>query len=88
MPPQLGQQDLLNLIGDIAARREPPAVDEAMQHYCQALAVANERDLRRGNAVTTETLACRSGEYPHQDRQDLDELAPQTPGPPPHELGR
>ena len=36
----------LNLIGDIAARREPPALDEAMQHYCQALAIANELDLR------------------------------------------
>jgi tetratricopeptide (TPR) repeat protein len=36
----------LNLIGDIATRREPPPLDEAMQHYYQALALADELGMR------------------------------------------
>jgi len=32
----------LHLIGDIAAGREPPAPEDATQHYAQALAVADE----------------------------------------------
>jgi tetratricopeptide (TPR) repeat protein len=36
----------LHLLGDIAARREPPALDEATQNYRQALAVADELGMR------------------------------------------
>jgi class 3 adenylate cyclase/tetratricopeptide (TPR) repeat protein len=37
-----GEADALHLIGDLAARREPPASEEAMAHYRQALALADE----------------------------------------------
>jgi class 3 adenylate cyclase/tetratricopeptide (TPR) repeat protein len=36
----------LHLMGDIAARREPPALEEARQHYGQALALASELGMR------------------------------------------
>ena len=36
----------LRLLGDIAARREPPAVAEAAAHYQQALALAEELGMR------------------------------------------
>jgi tetratricopeptide (TPR) repeat protein len=36
----------LRLLGDIAARREPPASDEAEVHYHQALALAEELGMR------------------------------------------
>jgi len=36
----------LRLLGDIAARRTPPDVDEAVTHYHQALAVADELGMR------------------------------------------
>jgi class 3 adenylate cyclase/tetratricopeptide (TPR) repeat protein len=36
------EADALRLIGDLAARREPPASEEAMAHYRQALALADE----------------------------------------------
>ena len=34
------EANALHLIGDIAIRREPPALEEAMQHYNQALAAS------------------------------------------------
>ncbi|HSF30629.1 MAG TPA: tetratricopeptide repeat protein [Candidatus Tectomicrobia bacterium] len=34
------------LLGEIAARREPPDVDEAVTHYSQALTVSNELGMR------------------------------------------
>jgi class 3 adenylate cyclase/tetratricopeptide (TPR) repeat protein len=40
------EADALHLLGDIATRREPPALEEAMQHYHQALALADEGGLR------------------------------------------
>jgi tetratricopeptide (TPR) repeat protein len=40
------EANALHLIGEIAASREPPAVEEARQHYCQALAVADELGMR------------------------------------------
>jgi tetratricopeptide (TPR) repeat protein len=36
----------LRLLGDIAARREPPAIEEAVAHYQQALALAEELGMR------------------------------------------
>ena len=36
----------LLLLGDIAAGGALPAIEEAVQHYCQALAVAEELGLR------------------------------------------
>jgi tetratricopeptide (TPR) repeat protein len=36
----------LRLLGDIAARREPPERDQAEAHYCQALALAEELGMR------------------------------------------
>jgi len=36
----------LHLLGDIAARREPPERDQAEAHYQQALALAEELDMR------------------------------------------
>jgi tetratricopeptide (TPR) repeat protein len=36
----------LRLLGDIAARREPPERDQAEAHYRQALALANELGMR------------------------------------------
>ena len=36
----------LRLLGDIAARREPPASDQAEDHYQQALALAEELGMR------------------------------------------
>jgi tetratricopeptide (TPR) repeat protein len=36
----------LHLLGDIAARREPPARDQAEAHYRQALALASELGMR------------------------------------------
>jgi tetratricopeptide (TPR) repeat protein len=39
------QADALHLIGDLAARREP-ASEEAMAHYRQALALADELGMR------------------------------------------
>jgi tetratricopeptide (TPR) repeat protein len=36
----------LRLLGDIAARREPPECDQAKVHYHQALALANELGMR------------------------------------------
>jgi tetratricopeptide (TPR) repeat protein len=41
-----GEADALHLIGDLAARREPPASEEAMAHYRQALALADELGMR------------------------------------------
>ena len=41
-----GEADALHLIGDLAARQEPPASEEAMAHYRQALALANELGIR------------------------------------------
>ncbi len=38
--------DALRLIGDIACRHEPPARDEALQHYRQALVLADELGMR------------------------------------------
>jgi len=36
----------LHLIGNIAARREPPEVEQAEAHYHQTLALANELGMR------------------------------------------
>jgi class 3 adenylate cyclase/tetratricopeptide (TPR) repeat protein len=36
----------LRLLGDTAARREPPAIEEAVAHYQQALALAEELGMR------------------------------------------
>ena len=36
----------LRLLGEIAAHRFPPDVDEAATHYCQALALAEELGMR------------------------------------------
>jgi class 3 adenylate cyclase len=36
----------LHLLGEIAARREPPESDQAEAHYCQALALAEELGMR------------------------------------------
>jgi hypothetical protein len=36
----------LRLLGAIAARREPPEVEPAAVHYCQALALAEELGMR------------------------------------------
>jgi tetratricopeptide (TPR) repeat protein len=36
----------LHLLGEIAARCEPPDVDQAATHYCQALALAEELGMR------------------------------------------
>jgi class 3 adenylate cyclase/tetratricopeptide (TPR) repeat protein len=36
----------LRLLGDIAARRKPPEREPAEAHYCQALALADERGMR------------------------------------------
>jgi tetratricopeptide (TPR) repeat protein len=36
----------LRLLGDIAARHDPPEVTQAEAHYQQALALANERGMR------------------------------------------
>src|SRR5262249_8982375 len=36
----------LRLLGDIAARREPPAIEQAETHYQHALALAEELDMR------------------------------------------
>jgi hypothetical protein len=41
-----GEADALHLVGDLAARREPPAAEEAMAHYRQALALADELGIR------------------------------------------
>jgi class 3 adenylate cyclase/tetratricopeptide (TPR) repeat protein len=40
------QAHALRLLGDIAARRDPPEVDAADAHYHQALALANELGMR------------------------------------------
>jgi tetratricopeptide (TPR) repeat protein len=40
------EANALHLIGDIAIRREPPALEEAMQHYNQALAASDELGMR------------------------------------------
>lgn len=40
------EANALHLIGDIAARRELPALEEAVQHYRQALALADELGMR------------------------------------------
>jgi len=40
------EADALHLIGDLAARREPPASEEAMTHDRQALALADELGMR------------------------------------------
>jgi tetratricopeptide (TPR) repeat protein len=40
------EADALHLIGDLAAGREPPASEEAMAHYRQALALADELGMR------------------------------------------
>ncbi len=40
------EADALHLIGDIAASREVPAFEDAVQHYGQALAVADELGMR------------------------------------------
>jgi len=40
------EADALHLIGDLAARREPPASQEAMAHYRQALALAEPHGMR------------------------------------------
>src|SRR5262249_18162528 len=36
----------LLLLGEIAARRDAPEIDQATAHYCQALALANELRMR------------------------------------------
>ena len=36
----------LRLLGEIAARRDPPEVEPAAIHYCQALALAEELGMR------------------------------------------
>ena len=36
----------LRLLGTIAAQQEPPAVEQAAAHYRQAMAIANELDMR------------------------------------------
>jgi transcriptional regulator with AAA-type ATPase domain/tetratricopeptide (TPR) repeat protein len=42
-----GHEDYaLRLLGDIAARRDPPKVEQAEAHYGQALALAQELDMR------------------------------------------
>ena len=40
------EANALHLMSDIAARREPPASEDAAQHYGQALAVADELGMR------------------------------------------
>jgi tetratricopeptide (TPR) repeat protein len=40
------EADALHLIGDIASRQEPPALEEATQHYREALALAGELGMR------------------------------------------
>jgi tetratricopeptide (TPR) repeat protein len=40
------EAEALHLIGDLAARREPPASEDAMAHYRQALALADELGMR------------------------------------------
>jgi tetratricopeptide (TPR) repeat protein len=40
------EADALRLIGDLAARREPPASEEALAHYRQALVLADELGMR------------------------------------------
>jgi sugar phosphate isomerase/epimerase len=40
------EADALHLIGDLAARREPPDSEEAMAHYRKALALAEPRGMR------------------------------------------
>lgn len=40
------QAHALRLLGDIAAQREPPAVEEATAHYQQALALAEALGMR------------------------------------------
>jgi len=40
------EANAIHLMGDIAAGREPPALEEAVQHYRQALVLASELGLR------------------------------------------
>jgi class 3 adenylate cyclase/tetratricopeptide (TPR) repeat protein len=40
------EADALRLLGDIAARREPPEYGQAEAHYCQALTLAQELGMR------------------------------------------
>jgi class 3 adenylate cyclase/tetratricopeptide (TPR) repeat protein len=40
------EADALHMIGDLAARREPPDSEEAITHYRQALTLADKRGLR------------------------------------------
>jgi hypothetical protein len=40
------QAHALRLLGDVTMRCDPPAVDQAATHYCQALALAEELGMR------------------------------------------
>ena len=61
----------LRLLGDIAARRDPPELDQAEAHYRQALALAEELGMRPLQAH------CHLGlGPPASPSQDLDRLAP------------
>src|SRR5262244_1391959 len=63
----------LRLLGDIAARREPPEHQQAEAHYHQALALANELGMRPLQAhchLGLGTLYAKSGQ-PEQARAEL-----------------
>jgi tetratricopeptide (TPR) repeat protein len=56
----------LRLLGDIAARREPPETVQAEAHYCQALALAEELDMRPLQAhchLSLGTLYVKTGQW-------------------------
>jgi hypothetical protein len=47
----------LRLLGEIAARREPPESSQAESHYLQALALANELGMRPSRLTVTSASA-------------------------------
>ena len=63
----------LRLLGDIAARREPPEVEQAATHYRQALALAEELGMRPLQAhchLSLGTLYVKTGQR-EQARTEL-----------------
>ena len=67
------QAHAYRLLGDVAMRREPPDIDQATAHYCQALALAEDLGMRPLQAHCHHglgTLYARSGQR-EQARAEL-----------------
>src|SRR5262249_6262234 len=62
------QAHAYRLLGDVAMRREPPDVDQAASHYRQALALAEELDMRPLQAHCHLGLGTLYAKLEHQEQ--------------------